>query len=489
MVKLACIDRDRESQQALTQFLQSIYTSCRETMGHTLVPEFYPAFQEEVEINPAPDAVVVGWQGGVEASYRVCKSVKVAHPDVPIFVFFEDTDFSLRNLNRFQAVSDFHFKRSAEEPQRFIHQVNLRRGSGRHNAKGKLVVVAGVKGGVGATSIVSGLAHAGDALGSKSIIVDLSAGSVFAFYAGAESLHSLDYRSALIHSQEPDLELVAKCTSQAPNGLNLLLPPMDGVSGRSDGSQLRELWVRDPERFETTLRIIELLQQMYDCVLVDLAGTEGVLSFALRARADTQLLVSSNEPASVHLLSRWFAALGAIGYAGRTRILINSTESTGISFRDVKELLSLSEYFEPEMASLPCLAYDKIAGRWIGTGNSFYTEGSRGTRRCLAAAYSQLIEAAQSEVTAGARPVMQRLLGVFRRGFEARAESTPPALPQPDFSSESSAEGPLVRPSTAQAASSYADERELITQEISDLYTPPALSSANGSSQSASVGE
>src|SRR5690606_22564367 len=115
----------------------------------------------------------------------------------------------------------------------------------------------GVKGGVGTTSIVSGLAHAAEANNLSSIVFDLSASSALLHYVSAPKWHSADYSTLLTEKLIPDRTLVDKLTTTAPNGMKLLLPP-------SGGGEIREMLLRDPNRFEISLAIVDILRASYD---------------------------------------------------------------------------------------------------------------------------------------------------------------------------------------------------------------------------------
>lgn len=472
-VRIACVDHDRVSQQELKQFLEVLYSSCHHSIGHLLLPTFYTASKEEVEINYRPDAVIVGWKVGVESAYRVCKSIRAAHPEVPVFVFFEDTDFSLRNLSRFQAITTDQFKKIGDDPHRIVHRLSTQCTVTLSQPRGKLVTVCGVKGGVGATSVVSGLAHASDVIAKKSVVLDLSPSSIFAFYAGADRLHSMDYKSALMHRVTPDAELVTKCIVQAPNGINILLPPAEGSVGRNDGSQIRELWIRDPERFEFTLQMVEILQEMFDAVWIDIGGAEGVLSYAIQSRADRRLIVSSNDPASVHLLSRLCSALNGSPAQGQPKILLNTLATKGLSPRDIKEFLSFSEHFDAEMASLPALCFDQKAQRWIGTGNSFYTEGSKAIQRTLEQICSQLIvgDAIRTESGKANRKRWQSLL---QRRVESARRLSVPALDLPNSQLNVPLDPELIRPALA-----LDEDLGSVESNLLSYYSPPKQISVN----------
>lgn len=472
-LRVACIDKSRELQAQLKQLIDQAYAACRESVGHLAIPNTYGASAQEVEVNTRPDLAVIGWHHGIEESFRVCKLLRQAHPSLPIFVFFDDADFTLRNLSRFQGVSDEQFRGSCCEPQRLIHKMAVCCERARPAAKGRLFTVLGVKGGVGATSVVSGLAHAGEAFGKRAAVVDLSVGGVFAFYAGADRLYSPDFKSALVQRAVPDVELVQRSMVKAPNGIEILLPPVDAPAADGNGGQVREWWVRDPERFETTLLLVDVLQELYDAVIVDIAATEGVLAYALQSRADVQVLVSTHDPAAVHLLARRLSGAQCCREPAQTKLLLNELSDDGIAREHILEFLSAAGNFDQNAAVLDPLPFDRGARRWIGTGNSFYTEGGRALKRTLERNFAALMQdVAPTTVHPG--NWLPRLLGNITASRSQRSPKRR-ALPAPRQNLETAnAPGGRLKPNAADRP------LQLPGPDSDDLssYTPPAVAAS-----------
>jgi hypothetical protein len=181
---------------------------------------------------------------------------------------------------------------------------------------------------------------------------------------------SPDYAAFLLDKIAPDMSMSERCLTVAPNGINLLLPP-------AGGNEIRELWLRDKSTFEITLTLIEILREKFDYIIVDTAATEGVLNFALNSQAHVRLLITSNEPASVHLLNLRLSELINIPGDSATQILINQLSERGLTKNDICDFLQMNGDFNNHMAIIQPLPFDTSGKHWMGTGNSFYTESSR----------------------------------------------------------------------------------------------------------------
>lgn len=374
-MRIACLDQSADARLALQILVNDSFTNCRNAVGHLASCEVFPISKEQALLNSAPSIFVIGPEYGVEASYRVCREIKSAYPEVPLVLFLDPQHFSLRTLRRFEPLTRDIFS-TEEDSIRIVHTLSSLASQASEKANGDLVLVRGVKGGVGTTSIVSGLAHAAEAVGKTSIVVDLSAESVFSLYMGTQRWSSSEHAAVLIDKIAPEKLLVQRCITTAANGISVLLPP-------SGGTEVRELWLRDAETFEISLGIIDFLRGMYDQVIVDMANAEGVYPYALTCRANTRVLVTSNDPASVHLLANALKEEVEHPADGKLHVLINSLFEKGLSRDDVVDFLYYQQSVEVSELPYQSVSFDPRGRNWIGTGNSFYTESARGVQQTL----------------------------------------------------------------------------------------------------------
>jgi len=394
-MKLACVDKSAVERLALQRVFQDAYESCKASIGHIALFSSYPASKEELLFSSAPDIIAIGSGFGAEDALTTCRELRRCFPDTPIFIFLKPEVYTLRVLQRFREVAQEIFT-VEESAIRIIDRLSLYDITAKRQRHGKVIVVQGVKGGVGATSVVSGLAHAAEALGQNAITIDLSVSSALVQYMAAQRWHSPDYSALLSEGIIPDKTLVERCITTAPNGINVLLPP-------SGGTDVREQWLRDPNRFETSLAIVDVLTEMYNLVIVDTAGVEGVLPFALNTRAHSRVLVTSNDPASVHLLNCQLTQGTETPGDANIHVLVNLLHEALLNKEDVLDFLYTNPSFTKEMALLNPIPFDAKARNWIGTGNTFYTEGSMQLQAVLERAL-EVITWSKEELTAQLQP-------------------------------------------------------------------------------------
>lgn len=371
-MKIACINQGSNQPFEIASHLEQAFLTCREAVGHLPVANIYSCTKEEALVNAAPDVFALFGDEGIDISLLLCKDLSQTFPAAALLVFVTSDHYKLRTLARFEILGAEVFSLN-EPPVRIVHRIAQLQTKKQQDHKGKLITIVGVKGGVGATTYTTGLAHALQAFDKSTVVIDLSPSGALLHYINTPKWYSSDYAAALTNNIFPDDALVSLSLTTAPNGINALLPPLGDI-------EIRELWLRDAKSFEVTLAMIDILRAQFGYVIVDIASAEGILPFALISRSDFTLLVSSNDPASVHLLNSKIHSLTGIPGNTNLQIIINLLSRRGLMSEDITDFLYANPKFNPDMLSLPLFHYDQRGNRWIGTGNTIYTEGNKKTR-------------------------------------------------------------------------------------------------------------
>jgi cellulose biosynthesis protein BcsQ len=370
-MRIACVDTSAVDRLKLERFLDDAFRECRRSVGHMVVARFFPASKEEIIVNSAPDVVIIGSAFSPDDALILARDLSSIHSDIPVFIFLEASEFTIRNIKRFEPYVKEVF--SLTDPSsRFVYSLTALSDKEKAGKRGMVVAVQGVKGGVGATSVTGAFAHAAHAIGKSVAIVDLSQRGEVCQYFLCDQWHSSEYTSLLSDKVLPEPEHLQKILVTAKNGITIMPPPYGY-------GEVRELWLRDVTRFEIPLALLDLLQERFDVVLVDFSHAEGIFPFAVECRADVRLFVSANEPGSVHLLTSRVDEF-EMSNEGVTRFIINKINPRGLTNEDILDFISWSPRFSEEMLYPEEVPYDAKGGLWIGTGNSFYTEGSAKVR-------------------------------------------------------------------------------------------------------------
>ncbi|MCC6952516.1 MAG: ParA family protein, partial [Deltaproteobacteria bacterium] len=351
--------------------IDAIIEECRDTVGHVRLAETYPCAVEDLMLGMAPACVAFGPGMQIGEIIDGALRLQTEHPQTGCFVFLESRAMTIDALCSLQSVTSDIFSFD-DPPARLVHALLSLARSVRGDGHRNLITVSGAKGGVGTTTLACAIAHALDLQEHRSVLVDLSATSFIARALLSPHLSSQELGGALADDSPLDAAVIRSAISTAPCGLDHLLPP-------AGGAHIRESWIRDTQRFERTLTAIELLQELYDAVVIDIAGCEGIVPFALQSRADIRISVCTGDPAAVHVHGVERARFGSMEGEGVTVFI---PTSHGISTSDFERFVANS-LDSGEAQSIVSLPRDNAGATWIGSGDTFYGRSSRASRRVI----------------------------------------------------------------------------------------------------------
>jgi len=428
-----CVERSAGERLLLQKTLENALVECRSGVGHLPNLEFIPASKEEALFRigsqqkgePLRDnrnrelTIIFGPGISPEDLTKVATEIRENNSEISLFAILPSQLLSLRNLRKFERLRISTLSDS-DSSSRIVHALLSAKESSASQPRGKLISVVGVKGGVGASSVVSGLAHAAHAEGKSALIVDLSPEGALLHYLNTQRWHSSDYRAVLTDGVVPSKSTLERSTVRAPNGIELLLPP-------SGGNEIREKWLRDPATLDLNTSLVELALESYDIVIVDISHSEGIFPFALEARADQTIFASSNDPAAIHLLNLRLQKLSLAPNQDRVTIVVSLVSESSLGAEDLSEILDLDG-----AAKFFTLARDKRAAAWIGTGNSLFTEGGKTLQDSLIAITRSLLGIKQNTPKETTEKIGAKLLRHLKRPkSNPRRALSHPALPEP----------------------------------------------------------
>jgi len=189
--------------------------------------------------------------------------------------------------------------------------------------------------------------------------------------------------------------------------------------------------------------LLNSLTEQFDYVLVDSAHTEGLLPFALACRATTNVLVTSNEAASVHLAGQMLADISALPGEGSNALLFNLVTKDGLLPTDMTEFLERYAGYSSHALISTAIPHDAQARYWIGSGESFYSVAGSKSKVALEQIAAQLTGTKSD-------PVHQNFVQRLLRPKNKRQKIEPLFLPAPE---------------------SVLPQRDTLTEQ--SLYSPP----------------
>lgn len=346
-----------------------------------------PLALQELKFHARPHVVIVG-PGLIEREITTVASIRSQLPEARILALVPS------DRNRIGAVehlirlgADDVVDAQAHGRELLTRLVLLARRVERKRG-GKLLLVEGVKGGVGATSLVAGFAEVLAKESKSVVVVD---GDVInrglSRYLRARPLINENLQLILDGLRASTLEFVAqtKCVVAVSNlEIGCVTPVSDDAQMyNADGA-----WIR---HFMST---IEALDEASDYVIVDIANFSGSLRDALYRAADGVVLVASQDPACLPAtIDRVKSATGVLSPETPIVILRNERDRDGISLGVWEKELQRISGVENVKVAPRAIPYSAAASRWPVSG---FTLASLGSKQMTAA-----IEQAVLLVTGG----------------------------------------------------------------------------------------
>lgn len=245
-----------------------------------------------------PRLLVVDTSGYPDPMMRVNRLADVCDPSTEVIVIGDRNDIVLYRDMKAAGVAEYFFKPLVTGVlTRALGNIvsgGVDRPAGR---TGKLVIVLGVRGGVGATTIATqGAWHLAEKRGRRVLLLDLDLQSGdAALQLDAQPGHAL--REALEHPERIDDLFLERAITKVSDRLGLLAA-LEPLSGALEPSE------------ETVVRLVNTLTHRYRFVVVDLPVAAAVKLPQLLQLANVILLVSDGTLISARETTRWREAIG-----------------------------------------------------------------------------------------------------------------------------------------------------------------------------------
>jgi len=329
-----------------------------------------PLALQELKFHTAPQVIIVG-PGLIEQEITTVAAIRAQLPDVRILALVpsdRNRIGSVEHLIRLGA--DDVIDAQAPGRELITRLVLLARKIERKKG-GKLILVEGVKGGVGATSITAALAEVLAKLGKKIVVVDGdSANRGLSRFLRCRPLINENLQLILDGLRSSTSEFVAQTKAAVSVGafeIDCVSPP----ASEQKWSDADGLWIRN---FMST---IEVLDEAADFVLIDIARFTGVARETLYRSADSVVLVGSQDPACLPaVVERVKLSKGILAPDVPVVILRNERDKDGISLNVwCRELHRISDISQVKVLEL-AVPYIAAASRWPVSGFSLLSLGN-----------------------------------------------------------------------------------------------------------------
>ncbi len=387
MLQISVVDSSAEERLRTLEWLQQVFQS--EVEGIEFVPRvsFRPASISELKFQSTPDIVVIG-PGLSSGPSDDLSHIKKVVSSVPVIVVTNTAQISLGTVEYLSRIGIEEILSRDIQPQELIRRFVMLTSKVRRLVSGNLIVVESAKGGVGATSIAAGLGELFADSGKKTLLVDMDSErqALSRFLQTRPFLN--EPLQAILDSHRPiSTDFVQQCVvpvwADLPN-LNCMPPCAEGALEGTLSTQISRILIN----------LFEMLDTMYDVVVVDASQASGTLRRILHRAADTVLFVTESDPASVYASFEKLKRIrDEISPEAQLRIIENCSrlKGGGLSrselLREFERVVGLGKQ-EWIQNSIP---YSAISSRWPGSGLTSYSAGTRASQKAFRALRDELL--------------------------------------------------------------------------------------------------
>ncbi|MCB0333712.1 MAG: AAA family ATPase [Bdellovibrionales bacterium] len=363
-----------------------------------------PIAREELQFHAAPDVCVLGPELVTGELTEIGKIRKVL-PHTPLLVCTTPEIEGLAAIEQMARLGADDTLFSEAGPLEFLRKLVLLSRKAKPRESGKLVVVDSGKGGVGVTSISAALAESVAAQGNKTLLIDFDVETQdLSRFLQTRPFVNENLQLLFDCSRPLNQEYIEQCFVQVwEDEPNLYcMPPL------AESDSLYAIGSNYPR---TLLSILEFLDEMFDCIIVDAGGIRGALQKSLYRVADKVLFVLNNDPATLY---------GSVDKIGKVRDLLSPNASLvalengstgGLPRKILVEEFSRAARLNEENWFQESVIFSKQGTRWPGSGETLATSSKQGLSKVFRS-LAEKLELCEPEQVRGAQAVRHTLLKV-----------------------------------------------------------------------------
>jgi MinD-like ATPase involved in chromosome partitioning or flagellar assembly len=425
MLHIAAIELHATGRHDLVRRLNSLVESAGSS-PHLIPPiAIRPVAPEEAAFVHAPEVVIVG-PLLCEESPDSIRRFRSLFPDAYLLAMINEHADQLGRAEALASRGVNELMSVLINGVQFMQRIIVLNRSLATTRRGKLILIDGAKGGVGATSVAAGIGETLASAGYSAVLVDLDSESQdLARFLGARPFLN-DALQLILNQQSP---LTEENISQALVQVGDEVHPFSVVPPVI--SPYTNILPTTPAG-KSFLAFLQMVDTQHDFTIVDLAHAGPELRSSLLRGADKVVLVVNGSPSTLHSAVQKIVTIkGVQGDFLRLKIVENASPHSLPSSLLRTEIGKMTGITDEQWCSLP-VPYSRSVAYWPGSFSTPASIGCKRTRRALASATAELIEGAPRGKLAVNVTSFQRLsqiLSLTRRSvLSTRHTSAIPAI-------------------------------------------------------------
>ncbi|RMG40653.1 MAG: tyrosine-protein kinase family protein [Candidatus Dadabacteria bacterium] len=427
MLDIFVVDHSAEERSRLISEINRHLSSNNRELDYLPAVNIKPLTPQELKFHSEPDICVVGPELLVRDLTQLGK-IKASIPKSSILVRLDrriDSLSVIEQIARFGADDTYSEDTSSRE---FLRKLVMLARRERQASSGKLILVDSAKGGVGVSSVAASLSEALVEEGKKVLVVDMDFETQdLSRFLAARPFFNESLEAILAGHAPVSREGVEQCVSRVWEDADLYcLPPANYHS---------LLFRTDSKGSRLLISVFEILDQIYDCIVIDAGPAAGQLRELLYRIADQVIMVVNNDPATLYAIADRVSKMSPqLAAEAGIWLLENGSRSYGLSSATLRAEINsaLSQVsFHWVSSAVP---FSKSASRWQGAGSPMLMLGSSRVKAALKSCLSELGligSRANSSLTVEQSGLIKKIRSVITLPYKRSAEGKGLSLPAP----------------------------------------------------------
>ncbi len=325
------------------------------------------------------DVVVLG-AGLGDRAFTLAKCIRQISPEIHLIMYASGSNYTERNFKiaysaGIQKVLSEHSS-SLDLLQELLSIHKKFRQEGK-TSRGELVVVTGINGGVGVTTLCAALGELCSDYSQKVLLWDLDfetrdlSRALLAFSGESEAV------SGWINGTEQlTRDNLLHATIPIGTNASLLMPP----HRLAEGLDL----LCHPDGLDIAQRILALARVQFDLIIVDAGGIMGPTKGYLMHQAEKIALMLGNSALSCSGVETFMSVMNKVIESNSNSRLSVICQGGGATLQDVAKSIAPSASPSGPIPSQPLLLpHDPLGAFWAGTNKTLYSLGDKTTQQNL----------------------------------------------------------------------------------------------------------
>ncbi len=377
MLNIYVIDVSAESRNQIVNEINGFIQ--RDIQDNFLIPRLNikPLAVSEIKFHAAPDICIIGNELVTQELSRIGEIRKL----LPESALVVRTKANLENISIFEQFARLGVDDTISEgisALEFFRKIILLTKRGKKTKSGQLILVEGSKGGQGATSVTAAIGEILHEQNKKVLLVDFDSETqdLSRFLLVKPFINeNLQY---LVDQHRPiSEETVMQC-------IQLIWQDEEDFYCMAPVADSDDLYDSRSIHAKIFLSIFDVLDKVFDYVVVDVGSARGNLARTLYRIADTVICLVNNDPAALYAASSKITSLrSGMSVNASIKVMECVPYKNSLPSSLIRNEISRAARLDPNAWLPNALSYCTHANKWPGSGATLYSSGSKSIKKAL----------------------------------------------------------------------------------------------------------